>query len=233
MGIKRLLFAAGIILLSGTGVFAQLACSVGAGISVQLVDVQLPSNLYQFMYPCQVWPLSASGTVLPWVTYPEYDDQTNTFWLRTYDGMEKTHWGGTCPSSGTQVVAVCDYAESPGTLAQRGYYTARVITVSTQFAVGDPVGVVEVPPVTLSQPVAGTIHAAWLSVPANTAVAGYRLVRSADGLTNWSTVTDTADTGADDTPGAGTWYYAVQVRYAGSPDLHVSNHGLSASITVQ
>jgi len=234
MGTKRLLFWAGLICIwFSLAVSGQATCAIGSGISVQLVDVERPSNLYQFMYPCQVWPKTASGTILPWVTYPEYDSDTNTFWLMTYYSLEKVHWGGTCPSAGTEVIAVCDYAENSGTLTQKAYYAARLIVVSTKFAVGTATGVLEVPHVTLSQAVPGTIDITWEAIPANTAVAGYRLVRSADGLTNWTTVGDTTNLTLSDAPGAGTWHYALEIRYQGTPDTHVSNHGLSASITVQ
>lgn len=234
MGLKRLVYLGIILAALSLASQAQLLCDYGAGISVPLIGVEDPTNLYQFMTPCKVWLSAASGTVLPMVgqVYPVYSCETGTFYIRTYDSIDKTYYGGTCPTSGTEVVAVCDYAEGSGTTAQRGYYVARVVALNSQFPVGTAVGVVEVPPVTAVNN-AGTVTITWSAVPSNTAVAGYRVVRSADGITDWSTVGDTTDLSKTDTPGAGTWYYAVLIRYTGTPTTYVSNHGLAASVVVE
>ena len=59
------------------------------------------------------------------------------------------------------------------------------------------------------------------------------MVRSADGLAGWTAVgTVTTDLSATDAPGSGTWYYAVEVAYLGTPTQQLSPHGLAASVVV-
>lgn len=228
MGYKRYLLLALILFFGCETLYAQ--CALGASLSVPLPGLDDPTNLFQFAYPCYFYKYSASGTVIQTNIRPTYISETDGFHMVSKT-LESVDYGGTCPTSGTQVVAVCDYVENSGTLDQRAYYAARILTITSSEVIGTTIAMVEVPPVNVSA-VGDTVTISWSAVPSNAAVAGYRVVRSADGLSNWVTVGDTTDTSKQDEPGAGTWYYALQIRYAGSPVTYLSSHGLVASITI-
>ncbi len=228
MYIKRLLCIA--VALISISAFSQF-CDPGTMLIQHLSNVEDPTNLFQFATPCRMYLLNASNIVLPMQEqYPIYGSQEHSFAFITRM-LEKLDYGGTCPTAGTQAVAVCDYVESAGELTQTAFYAASVITINTTIPEGQAVAFVEVPHLTITQnPPA--VHLEWTAVPANSAVAKYRIVRSADGLTNWAQVMDTTDTSADDSPGPGQWYYALEIVYAGSPSIYTSFHGLAAKVTI-
>jgi len=231
MGLKRSV-RLGIILCALSLSAAAQMCQYGSSYNLPFIGVEDPTVLYQFAYPCNSWLMTASGTT-PWTNArPIYNSEDNSFAFAVEDSLGKSAYGGTCPASGTEVVVACNYAEGSGTVNQRAWYAAGVIALTESIPTGDGVAFVEVPPATAVN-VAGTVTITWAAVPANTAVAGYRVQRSADGITDWATVGDTTDLTINDTPGAGTWYYSVVIRYAGSPTTYVSEHGLVASVVVE
>lgn len=230
MGIKRILCVAVIII--SAPLFAQF-CDPGSMLIQNLSNVEDPTNLFQYATPCRIYLLNASNIILQMQEdYPVYSPETHSFGFTT-TMLEKINYGGTCPASGTQAVAVCDYVTNAGELTQVAYYAASIITINTTVPEGQAVAFVEVPHLSITKPNPPAVHVAWSAVPVNSAVAGYRLCRSPDGITNWATVTDTTNTYADDNPGAGTWYYALQIIYAGSPSTYVSYHGLLATVTIE
>lgn len=227
MGYKRhICFAIGLFCFCGY-VLAQ--CPLGNQLIIPLTGLDDPTNLYQFAYPCYIYKYSASDIVIQNNIRPTYNGGQAGFGLCSKI-LEAVDYGGTCPTSGLQVVGICDFTTDTGTVEQRAYYSARILTITTAEVTGDPVEMVEVPSVAVSA-AGGTVTISWSAVPQNMAVAGYRVVRSSDGI-NWTTVQDTTELSIQDSPGTGTWYYALKIRYAGTPVTYTSGHGLLAVIDV-
>ncbi len=231
MGIKQgIVISIILILFSGCAVIAQDICPLGAQLLLPLNGVTSPDNLFQFAYPCFFYLASQSNIVVANNLRPAYEQ---TFFAAESPILTRMDYGGVCPSSGTVVVCLCHYVEHSGELLQRAWYAARTIIITQDFVTGDAVGFTEVPSAVVSNQGGGLVRISWTAVPINDAVVGYRVIRSADGLTNWVDVSDTTNTYLDDTPGAGQWYYAVEIKFAGTPTVYVSRHGLLAAIVVE
>ena len=231
MGVKQsIVISIVLIMLSGCAVMAQEICPLGAQLILPLNGVTAPDNLYQFAYPCFFYLVNQSNIVIANNLRPAYEQ---TIFAAESPILTRTDYGGVCPSSGTVVVCICHYTENTGEISQRAWYAARAITIAQDCVIGDAVGFIEVPSAAVNNQGGGVVRVSWQAVPSNDAVIGYRVIRSADGLTNWVDVGDTTNTYLDDTPGAGQWYYAVEIKFAGTPTTYVSRHGLLASITLE
>lgn len=127
------------------------------------------------------------------------------------------------------------YTESENQLLQKAWFAVTSFEV-TLGGKGEVAGTTmrEVPEAAAVQD-AGTVTVSWMGVSAQDEVLGYRVQRSADGISSWTTVANPA-WGTDlctDAPGSGDWHYAVLIRYAEDPEgYHYSPHGLSACVTV-
>lgn len=204
-------------------------CQNGMGnFSFTVLGPELHDNLWQFA-SVRGWPSTASTT-----SFAGGHNHARLLFQGTQFGVADTPCAyGLSGPDGTTLVIVAEYSEDPNTTAQRGFYAAASFVTANPAPAISNATMREVPPVTAVNN-AGTITVAWTEPPAQPEIIGYRVVRSADGIAGWTTVGDVATgvTSQPDTPGTGTWHYALQLRYLGSPVQQVSPHGLSASVTV-
>ena len=214
--------------LGSLPVFAD--CQNGAGtFSFKVVGPEAHDNLWQF------------ATVRGWRALASLTSATGSHnhGRLVYNG---TQYGvsdspcvyGLAMPDGSTLVIVAEYVSDPNTTAQRGFVAAA------SFAATDPAPPIpdatmrEVPPASAANSL-GTITVTWTDLPAQPEIVGYRVVRSADGIAGWTTVADVAAGVASrtDTPGPGTFYYAVEIIYLNDgTNKQVSPHGLAAVVTI-
>ncbi len=231
MGFKQIIVVFVLLCFAVPGFCQDEECQIGGEIFLPLIGVEDPTNLLQFAYPCFYYLLNSSDKVVANNLRPAYE--SNNLFVVESPPLTKVNYGGTCPSSGTNLIGLCHYSENTGELTQRAWYAVRTITLTEQFVTGIGVEFVEVPPVSVSDRGSGIIRISWNAVPPNNAVSKYRIVRSPDGLSNWATVGDTTALYLDDSPGNGRWYYALEIVFAGTPTVFCSRHGLLASILME
>lgn len=204
-------------------------CNNGAGTFMfTVIGPELHDNLWQFA-AIRGWKAAASIT-----SYAGGHNHARLVWGGSHYAVADTSCAyGLSAPDGTTLVIVAEYTADANTTAQRGYIAAASFVATDPIVIADAT-MREVPPV-VAVVDAGTVQAVWTPLPTQTQIVGYRLVRSADGLASWTTVTDVAaDVGtANDTPASGTYYYAVQVIYQNDGiNKQVSPHGASWQVVV-
>lgn len=184
------------------------------------------SNLWQFAY-VRGWQAAAS------TSYPGLHNHGRLVFNSGYFFVEDNAcaYGITAPT-GQVLVVVAEYVEGPNTVDQRAFYAAASFAATAEVAEIPAVIMREVPPASAVKN-GVTVTISWSAVPSQPEVVGYQVVRSADGIAGWTNVgTVTTDLSVTDVPGIGTWYYAVEVAYSGTPTQQLSPHGLAAMVTV-
>lgn len=230
MGIKQSIILGFVLFVSVLTLGQDEECAIGGEIFMPIAGMEDPTNLYQFSYPCSYYLLNASDKVIANNLRPAYAE--GVFEVES-PVLSKCNYGGSCPSVGTQVIGLCQYSAHTAELTQRAWYVAKKIVLDTQIQISSDAQVVEVPSVSVSNLGGGVVKIMWSAVPANDAVSKYRVVKSLDGLTNWTTVGDTTDLYLNDSPGIGTFYYALEIVFVGTPTVYCSRHGLLAAIVVE
>lgn len=222
---RRLLLALALLAVA-TAAGAQ--CTDWGVYRFKVTGPQDPTNLWQFA-ECRYWDSVASGTVADGGVHTRLQYRADDGFFYAYQGLCNTTWNG------LTVIFVAEYTSGENLATQRAYFAAgNILPVTYGSGAMTNRTMVEVP-VAAAVNDAGTVTVTWTGVAAQDEVLGYRVVRSPDGLADWTAVGTDPAWGTDtdtDAPGAGTWYYAVQIRYAGTPTQQVSPHGLSASVVV-
>lgn len=223
----RRLGALCLTLLAVAGLAADCDNGVNA-FSFNVLGPEAHDNLWQFA-DVRGWKATAS------TSYPGGHNHARMVYYvedNLYAVSDNACQLGLSKNDGATGVCVVEYTAGENTTAQRAF-VAAVSWVNT-----DPITIAQATmrqvPVAAAANNAGTVTVTWTDLPTQAEIIGYRVVRSADGLASWATVADVAVGAqtAPDTPGAGTWYYAVQIRYLGTPTQQVSPHGLAAQVTV-
>jgi len=215
-------------LVLSAAAFSQEPCNIGSYIAMPLIGAEDPINLFQFAYPCSYYLLNNSNIIIANHLHPSYYD--DRFTVVNWGAFTAIDYGGICPSAGTIVIALCHYSENTG-VNQRAWYAVSKIILTTDMVMGNPASFIEVPSASAIL-IGDNVKISWNGVPSDDAVIGYRVIRSANGLDDWAIIGDTENLYLYDQPGIGTWYYAVEVKFAGSPITYVSRHGLSAKIII-
>ena len=218
--------------LAAAPMFAD--CENGIGrFEFRVLGPELHDNLWQFA-TVRGWQALASAT-----TYAGTKNHARMQYTGSTYAVSDTSCGyGLSSPDGTELVIVAEYASDPNTTSQRAYIAAAAFAAALA-----PDGMIapipdatmrEVPPATTSNAL-GTITVTWTDLPAQPEIVGYRVVRSADGIAGWTTVADVA-TGAGsatDTPGPGTFYYALEAIYLNDgTNKQVSPHGLASMVAI-
>lgn len=207
---------------------AQNPCDTGNA-TIKILGPEANDVLWHRAEYLGFWRGNNSGTVLD-ASYGALHYQQGYFYS-SLGGVTLSHWGGQCPAEGVECIAAVSYWDNENTVTQRAWYAVESYLAVVGIAQAEAT-MREVP-----QPAAavesGTVTLTWAACP-ETEITGYQVVRSADGLANWtnvgSIVTDPTQT---DTPGQGAWYYALLVRFKGTPADRMSpKHGLAVQAVV-
>lgn len=202
-------------------------CQIGAGsFSFAVLGPEAHNNLWQFA-SVRGWSTVAS------TSHPGGHNHARLVFEGPYYGVADNpcQFGLSTPD-GTTLLVVAEYASDQNTPAQRAYFAAASFPATHPAPTIPDATMREVPPALASHD-AGTVTVSWSAVPSQAEVTGYQVVRSADGVAGWTNVgAVTTQTSATDSPGTGTWFYAVEVAYLGVPTQQVSPHGLAAGVTV-
>lgn len=211
---------------------AQTLCGTGGSARLAVVGPEQPDNLWQQAAYIEFWQSANDLYGVP------ADEGALVYWqgqfYAQFTGSMATTWGGSCPAAGAEIIGAIEYCGDENTLSQRGFYAVGSLLASSDVAeaictmheIPQPSAVVD----------GGTVSLTWAACPeqASGLVTGYLVQRSADGLGNWADVgAIVTSSAATDTPGPGTWYYALQLRFQGAGiDRMTPQHGLAVQVVV-
>jgi len=208
------------------GLAAPGFCESSLPFIVQVLGPENPQNLWQFA-TCRFWVASRSNQAFSGMNHGRLVwDENAGYWGMAEDACRT--WSLGSGDSAVTLIAVAEYTEGVNTAAQRAFYAAAS---SLPGGSPSPAPMREVPQAGAF--VQGTtVTVTWTAVPGQPEVAGYRVVRSPNGLAGWVEIGTTVQTSFQDTRNNGTWYYAAEILYAGTPVQRSSPHGLSAMVAI-
>ncbi|MEW5763687.1 MAG: hypothetical protein ACOYXN_00550 [Acidobacteriota bacterium] len=192
-----------------------MPCTVGGSARLEVLGPEDPTNLWQQAGYVSFW-LSSDATVAVGGSQGALH-YANGHFSSCLSGVANTSWpGGVCPDEGAEIVGAVLYWSDENTLDQRAFFAVGTLLASASVAEGTCT-MREVPEPTATVD-AGIVTLTWSAPPEAAAglVTGYQLQRSADGISfaNVGSVVTAPTT--TDTPGPGTWHYALKLRFKGT-----------------